>query len=110
MGLAVARVVAELAKEVAELVEVVAGAVAEVIMGGVSLARGMRRLWLILRGQVLRPVPVPWPCSRPWLARPSKMSRAKQIRLLLGRFAGGRRRARSLCVCLEMRMRRSLGS
>ena len=110
MGLAVAKVVAELAKEVAELVEVVAGAVAEVIMGGVSLARGMRRFWLLLRGQVLRPVPVPWPCSRPWLARLPRLSRATQIRLLLGRFAGGRRRARSLCVCLEMRMRRSLGS
>ncbi len=86
-----AKVVAKLAKEVARLVKVVARAVEKVVMGGMSLARGMRRFWLLLRGQVLRPVPVPWPCSRPWLARPSKMSRANQIRLLLGRFAGGRR-------------------
>jgi hypothetical protein len=45
-----AKVVAKLARAVAKLAKVVARAVEKVVVGRVSLARGMRRLWLLFRG------------------------------------------------------------
>jgi phage-related tail protein len=46
VGLVAAKVVAKLAREVAKLAKVVARAGEKVV----SLARGMRRLWLLFRG------------------------------------------------------------